>query len=86
MDFNDTSEEADFRAAARSFLDKHATLLPPDESAQAFAVASTPDEVKRSQEWQATKYDNNWACLTWPQAHGGQDSTPIRSAESLRGI
>ena len=78
MDFNDTREEAEYRAAARAFLDKHATPLPAGASAQAFAVASTEDDVKRSQEWQATKYDNNWACLTWPKAYGGQDATPIQ--------
>jgi len=78
MDFNDTPEEAAFREAARAFLAQHAEPCGPDESAPAFGVATTPEEVERCQTWQATKYDNGWACLTWPKPYGGQDATPIQ--------
>ena len=78
MDFNDSPEEADFRTEVRSFLDQHARPLPPGEIVPAFGTPENEDDVKRSQEWQATKYDNGWACLTWPRAHGGQDSRPIQ--------
>jgi acyl-CoA dehydrogenase len=78
MDFNDTPEEAQYRAKARAFLDKHAQLLPNGASAPAFGTANTDEDVKRSQQWQATKYDNGWACLTWPKEYGGQGATPIQ--------
>lgn len=78
MDFNDTQEEAAYRSEIRSFLDKHAEPYAAGESAPAFGVASSEDDVKRSQEWQATKYDNGWACLTWPKEYGGQGATPIQ--------
>ena len=79
MDFNDTPEEAEFRAEAREFLEKHSKPLAAGESPAGMAERGDPDTIKRSQEWQATKKDNGWACLTWPKEYGGRGATPSQS-------
>ena len=79
MDFNDTPEEAEFRAEAREFLEKHSEPLAAGESPAGMAERGDPDTIKRSQEWQATKKDNGWACLTWPKEYGGRGATPSQS-------
>jgi acyl-CoA dehydrogenase len=79
MDFNDTPEEAEFRTEARAFLEKHTEALAPGESAGGMSERGDPDAITRAQEWQATKKDNGWACLTWPKEYGGRGATPIQS-------
>ncbi len=79
MDFNDTPEEAEFRAEARAFLEKHRKRLEPREQATGLLERGDPDAVKRAQEWQATKKDNGWAVLTWPVEYGGRGATAIQS-------
>jgi alkylation response protein AidB-like acyl-CoA dehydrogenase len=77
MDFNDSPEQATFRAQAYAFLSQHWELLPPgkDMNEAEFNAAL----VVEAKAWQAIKYDHNWACLHWPEAFGGRDATPIQS-------
>jgi acyl-CoA dehydrogenase len=73
MDFNDTPEEAEFRTAARTFLEANATLAseaPPRDETDA-------EQVERGKAWQKLKQDNGWACLNWPKEYGGRGATPI---------
>jgi alkylation response protein AidB-like acyl-CoA dehydrogenase len=79
MDFNDTPAEAEFRAQARAFLDKHRRPLAPGESNNMLSERDDPETIKRAKEWQALKRDNGWAVLTWPKEFGGRDATPIQS-------
>ena len=72
MDFNDTPEEAEFRAEARAFLEQHL-----DEK-----VSGRPsrDEsyLKRAKEWQNTKAEGRFAQITWPEEWGGRGGTPMQ--------
>ncbi|HVN52186.1 MAG TPA: acyl-CoA dehydrogenase family protein [Acidimicrobiales bacterium] len=84
MDFDDTLEEAAFRAEARAFLDAHASLRTgSDRDWSRGAVASDPTEqaeyLRHCREWQATLYDNGWAGIAWPKAFGGRGGTPSDS-------
>ena len=79
MDFDDTPEEAEFRAEARAFLDAHSTPLAPGEVPSDLAERGDPDTVKKSQEWQACKKDNGWAVLTWPKEYGGRGLRSIHN-------
>ncbi|MCP5055265.1 MAG: acyl-CoA dehydrogenase [bacterium] len=73
MDFDDTPQEAEFRKKARAFLEQHLEPLNPDEIAPSLMAEREDDEaIERSKAWQATKYDNGWAVLTWPKEFGGQ--------------
>ena len=79
MDFNDTPEQAEFRAKARAFLDQHRERLKPGEAGAGMLERDDPDAIKKAKEWQATKKDNGWACLTWPKEYGGQAATSIQN-------
>jgi alkylation response protein AidB-like acyl-CoA dehydrogenase len=80
MDFNDTTEEAAFRAEARAWLDANAERLQPGERAPGIAEGrADPQMIARSQAWQAKKADAGWACITWPKEYGGRGATAIQS-------
>jgi alkylation response protein AidB-like acyl-CoA dehydrogenase len=79
LDFNDTPEEAKFRARARAWLDANAERRDPDEPTEDMLEAASMDFIKRAQAWQAKKADAGWACITWPREYGGQEATPIQS-------
>jgi alkylation response protein AidB-like acyl-CoA dehydrogenase len=80
MDFNDTPEEARFRAEARAWLEANAELRDPNEPAPSIiSQREDPESIQAAQEWQAKKYDANWACLTWPKEYGGRGARAIES-------
>jgi len=79
MDFNDTPEEAAFRAEARSWLEANAEPLAPGESPRPSSERTTPEEVKAAQAWQKKKADAGWACITWPEQYGGRGATPMQN-------
>ncbi len=78
MDFNDTPEEAAFRAEACAFLAQHWEPLAPGERA-AGGEPDTGSALEAAQSWQALKYDNGWAVLTWPEEYGGRGARAIES-------
>ena len=78
MDFNDTPEEAAYRAEVRAWLDKNATRRSK-EASRANAPAQLEDVLKRSKEWQAKKADAGYACITWPKEWGGGGGTSIQN-------
>lgn len=73
MDFNDSPEEAAFRARARAWLDANAPKLDwPSLEAQG------EEAIKRvAQDWQAKKADAGYACITWPREWGGAGGSMI---------
>jgi acyl-CoA dehydrogenase len=80
MDFNDTPEEAEFRAEARAWLDANAELRDPDESfAGVLQETDHPNAIAWAKEWQKKKADAGWACITWPKEYGGRGATAIQS-------
>ncbi len=80
MDFDDTPEEAAFRAEACAWLDANAERLQRGERAPGLAEGrSSPDLIKRAQAWQAKKADAGWACITWPKPYGGRGATSIQN-------
>jgi acyl-CoA dehydrogenase len=80
MDFNDTPEEATFRAECRTWLEAHAEPLGAAEADTAvLEERSDPGTINRAKAWQAKKADGGWACMTWPKEYGGRGATPIQS-------
>ncbi|MEO2166969.1 MAG: acyl-CoA dehydrogenase family protein [bacterium] len=70
MNFEDTPEEAAFRVRCREWLDANAEARQAAPSRQ---VESTDtDVIQKAKDWQTTKFDAGWACLTWPKEYGGQ--------------
>jgi alkylation response protein AidB-like acyl-CoA dehydrogenase len=83
VDFDDTPEEAAFRAEARAWLEANAIPKgsPDDFSAGHFSGNIDADEyVKRCRWWQGQLYEGGWAGISWPKAFGGRGGKPIEEA------
>ncbi len=74
MDFNDTPEEAAFRAEANAFLSKH---LQPKEDGNSIRERGG-DYLTRAKAWQKTKAEGGFAQITWPKEIGGRGGTPMQ--------
>ena len=81
MDFDDTPDEAAFRAKARAWLEAER----PEALLRDLAAAEASDDpaqrtagvVRAAKAWQQRKFAGGWACLSWPKAFGGRAATPI---------
>jgi alkylation response protein AidB-like acyl-CoA dehydrogenase len=67
VDFNDTPEEAEFRAGLRAWL---AENLPADWNERPPHVGRWDDTFAR--EWSRKLYAGGYVGLTWPKEYGGQ--------------
>ena len=75
MDFNDSPEEAQYRAKVRLWLDNNAPKT---------RVSGTPgdedsDYIAQAKEWQVKKADAGFACITWPKEWGGSGGSSMQS-------
>ena len=80
MNFDDTPQEAAFRAEARKWIDANA----PREFEAELSKASLGriklkqhDIVEVAKAWQKRKSDGGWVCLHWPKEYGGRGATPV---------
>src|SRR5258708_36533871 len=81
MDFDDTPEEAAFRAEARAWLADHAepiTDATPRRSP--WGGGDQAEHIRRSKAWQRTLYDGGWAGITWPKQYGARAASAIEAA------
>ena len=70
MDFNDSPDEAEYRATARAWLEKN--------SAEHKAM-NHADDMAAGKAWQKRKAEAGYAQITWPKEWGGAGGTPIQS-------
>jgi alkylation response protein AidB-like acyl-CoA dehydrogenase len=80
MDFDETPDEASFRAEAHAFLvgaaaawgggGGHLMSFTDHEAELAY--------VARCRDWQRIKAEHGWAGITWPTAYGGRGGTGIQ--------
>jgi alkylation response protein AidB-like acyl-CoA dehydrogenase len=87
MDFDDTPEEAAFRAEVRAWLSAHAPLRATTQTAgpgsgRAARGHVADDEAQAAhvvacRRWQRTLYDNGWAGITWPKEFGGRGGSAV---------
>src|SRR5690348_1637417 len=76
MDFNDTPDEAAFRAETRAFLAANAE--PKSRVRPVLRLGDLgADGVQRCKDWQAKKADAGFAGITWPKRFGGREASPI---------
>ncbi|HEY7845446.1 MAG TPA: acyl-CoA dehydrogenase family protein, partial [Bradyrhizobium sp.] len=80
MNFDDTPQEAEFRATARKWVAANA----PRELEAELSKSSLGrirlqhhDMVEVGKAWQKKKAEGGWACLHWPKEYGGRGATPI---------
>src|SRR6476660_2948908 len=80
MNFDDTPQEAEFRATARKWIEANA---PKDLEAELSKSSlgrirlQHHDMVEVGKAWQKKKAEGGWACLHWPREYGGRGATPI---------
>ena len=77
MDFEDSAEEAAFRAECRAWLHANASLKQrPDDY---FGPDLSPAErMQAAREWQARKVKGGFGAITWPIQLGGRGGTPMQ--------
>ena len=80
MNFDDTPQEAAFRATARVWIDANA----PREFEAELSKASLGriklrkhDIVEVAKAWQKKKSEAGWACLHWPREYGGRGASAV---------
>ncbi len=67
MDFNDTPEEAAYRAEARAWLQANAPKGAPRD----ILTDEDAHGLKAAKAWQTKKAAAGYACITWPKEWGG---------------
>ena len=75
MDFNDTPEEAAFRAEVKAWLAANA----PAHELPAGERLDDAEEIARGRAWQRALYDGGYAGITLPKALGGRGGTIIEA-------
>jgi alkylation response protein AidB-like acyl-CoA dehydrogenase len=69
VDFEDTPEEAAYRAQVRGWLEANALSIPP----------GTRVGVTESKAWQKVKAAAGYAAITWPKEYGGMGGTSMQN-------
>ncbi len=78
MDFNDTTEEAAFRAEARAFLEAHCKPKVAEKDRMNRSLRGL-DYLKAAKAYQKQKAQAGFAGITWAKEHGGRGLPPIFS-------
>jgi alkylation response protein AidB-like acyl-CoA dehydrogenase len=80
MNFDDSPQEAAFRAEAKAWIKANA----PREFEAELAKASLGriklqkhDIVDVAKAWQKKKAEGGWVCLHWPKEYGGRGASPV---------
>ena len=82
MDFDDSPEEAAFRAECRAWLDANAELRAEVGNSAVWAMLRPRTEdadrgaLATAKEWQARKADAGFAGIHWPVEYGGRGLSP----------
>ncbi|HEV8299092.1 MAG TPA: acyl-CoA dehydrogenase family protein, partial [Acidimicrobiales bacterium] len=81
MDFDETPEEAAFRAEVRAFLGAHAPRADDTRDENSIYITDHDREaryVQRCRDWQRVKFEQGWAGITWPKEYGGRGGNGIQ--------
>jgi alkylation response protein AidB-like acyl-CoA dehydrogenase len=80
MDFDDTPDEAVFRADARRWLQDHAKERDPGQLSTSHSFFDFDDVfVTEGKRWQRRLFDGGWAGITWPTEVGGRGGDLVQA-------
>ena len=82
MDFNDTPQEADFRAEVKAFLAANAERRKPGEAQGYRTAQAAPGALERAKAWQAKGASETYAAQL--QSSKDQARAIVKDAEALR--
>jgi alkylation response protein AidB-like acyl-CoA dehydrogenase len=80
MNFDDTPQQAAFRAEARAWIAANAPKQYEEElrkSSLGRTQLKNADILEVAKAWQKKKAEAGWACLHWPKEYGGRGSSAI---------
>ena len=80
MNFDDTPQEAAFRAEAKAWISANAPKQYEEElrkSSLGRTQLKDANILEVAKAWQKKKADAGWACLHWPKEYGGRGASPI---------
>src|SRR2546421_10644436 len=80
MNFDDTPQEAAFRAEAKAWIAANAPKQYEEDlrkSSLGRTQIKGANLLEVAKAWQKKKADAGWACLHWPKEYGGRGSSPI---------
>lgn len=78
MDFDDTPQEAAFRAEVRDWLSKNAVKRSPHDKPRILPGTSSKELLMEARAWQKKKAQAGYAQITWPKAYGCREGHPIQ--------
>src|ERR1700733_2254649 len=80
MNFDDTPQEAAFRAQAKTWIAANAPKQYEEElkkSSLGRTALKGANILEVAKAWQKKKADAGWACLHWPKEYGGGGANTI---------
>src|ERR1035437_10593343 len=80
MNFDDTPQEAAFRAEAKAWISANAPKQYEEElrkSSLGRTQLKGANVLDGARAWQKKKAEAGWACLHWPKEYGGGGATPL---------
>jgi alkylation response protein AidB-like acyl-CoA dehydrogenase len=78
VDFEDSPEDAEFRAEVRAWLEQHAQRR--GGGYEWSRDMQHPEYVDRCRRWQHTLFEGGWGAITWPTEYGGRGDTAWHQA------
>jgi acyl-CoA dehydrogenase len=79
MDFDDSPEEAAFRAEIRAWLDANARPRTKRASPDMLGDDDGADDMAKARAWLKKKAEKGYARITWPKGMGGIGGTAMQS-------
>jgi alkylation response protein AidB-like acyl-CoA dehydrogenase len=81
VDFDDTPEDAAFRAEWRAWLAANATPVPEGSFRGGLVAPGGNDAevVAQAKDWQRRLAAAGWGAISWPREHGGRAATPMQA-------
>ncbi len=80
MDFNDTPEEAEYRAKVSAWLEANAPRRSATQTGGSFSLLNENAEgLARARAWQKVKAAAGYAAITWPKEYGGMGGSAMQS-------
>jgi alkylation response protein AidB-like acyl-CoA dehydrogenase len=78
VDFNDTEEEAAWRAECRAWVEEHASAVALDAASGDDRRPGSTKYLARARQWQALKFDAGFAKVPWEPQYGGRNGTSMQ--------
>jgi alkylation response protein AidB-like acyl-CoA dehydrogenase len=84
LDLNDSTDQAEYRAKVRAWLDEHKAEAPVLRGEG--AIEDEDEAIKAHRAWQRKLAEGGFVGITWPTEYGGQGMGPLEQVVSNQEI